>query len=168
MGNIITLNMENFSENEREQLMKLIEKAGDQENNKVWKPKNGEKYWYISDIKIDYYDFQNDSTDRFLYSIGNCFKTKEDAIFACEKAKVIAELKRFAEENNGKLDFKIATKRKYHIEYSACTDTILVNYIYNDVKNEIYFSSEQIARDAIKSIGEDRLKKYYFGFAREV
>ena len=75
---------------------------------------------------------------------------------------------RFAEENNGELDFKSATKRKYHIQYSAYTDAILIDYIYNDVQNEIYFSSEQIARDAIKSIGEDRLKKYYFGFAREV
>ncbi len=98
--------------------------------------------------------------------MGNCFKSKEEAEFAVKRAKVIAELRRFAEENNGELDFQSVTKRKYHIQYSTRTDTILIDYIYNDVQNEIYFSSEQIARDAIKSIGEVR-KKYYFGFARE-
>ena len=164
----ITLNMENLSENEREQLMKLVKKANEQKNSNVWKPEINETYWYVSDRKIDYYDYVNDPTDRFLYAIGNCFKSKEEAEFAFKRAKVIAELKRFAEENNGELDFKSATKRKYHIQYSTHVDAIFIDYIYNDVQNEIYFSSEQIARDAIKSIGEDRLKKYYFGFAREV
>ena len=61
----ITLNMENLSESEREQLIKLVEKANKQENNNVWKLKNKEVYWYVSDRKIDYYDYVNDQTDRF-------------------------------------------------------------------------------------------------------
>lgn len=157
--------MENFSENEREQLMKLIEKAGDQENNKVWKPKNGEKYWYISDIKIDYYDFQDDSADRFLYSIGNCFKTKEDAIFACEKAKVIAELKRFAEENNEReIDWNDWSQYKFSIYCSYLHDDDIQCKESHAHKygNTVYFTSEKIAKAAIEKIGEDRLKKYYF------
>lgn len=38
----ITLNMENLSGDEREQLIKLVEKANKKENNKVWKPGLGD------------------------------------------------------------------------------------------------------------------------------
>ena len=57
--------MENLSENEREQLMKLVKKANEQKNSNVWKPEINETYWYVSDRKIDYYDYVNDQTDRF-------------------------------------------------------------------------------------------------------
>lgn len=163
----ITLNMENLSESEREQLIKLVEKANKQENNNVWKPENNETYWCISDTKIDYYNYTNDRIDRFLYEMGNCFKSKEEAEFAVKRAKVIAELRRFADENNDKLEFKNMYQKKYFIEYGARNDNLHIEYVITNVPVGIYFSSESIARDAIKSIGEVRLKKYYFGFARE-
>ena len=65
MENTITLNMENLSKSEKEQLMKLVKKANKQENNNVWKPENNEIYWYISDTKIDYSNYTNDRIDRF-------------------------------------------------------------------------------------------------------
>ena len=154
----ITLNMENLSGDEREQLIKLVEKANKKENNKVWKPGLGDRYWYIGRSVVDDFVFDNDEMDNFLCSIGNCFKTEEDVLFAIEKAKVIAELKWFAKENN-----KVGINWTYCIYYVYENDSIITYNHSNIIKsNTVYFSSEEIAKAAIKTIGEDRLKKYYF------
>lgn len=69
MKNTITLNMENLSEDEREQLMKLVEKA-----NKMRKPENGEQYYIIYSYGgIDLCVWCDTKEDKGRYSIGNCF-----------------------------------------------------------------------------------------------
>lgn len=48
MENNITVNMENLSEKEREQLMKLIQKSNGSKG-KVWKPDYRRKYFYVNE-----------------------------------------------------------------------------------------------------------------------
>lgn len=84
----ITVNMENLSEEEREQLMKLIEKSNGSKRN-VWKPEGNEKYFFVSGCGvINSCKWINDTTDNGYYEIGNCFKTKEEAEFALEKEEL--------------------------------------------------------------------------------
>lgn len=161
MENNITVNMENLTQDERDILLKLIKKANAE--SKVWKPKLRDDYWFINNRGVDYFNSNEDQIDDFLYSVGNCFKTKEEAEFALERQKVITELKRFAEENNEyELDWHNGKQNKYEIYYDASDEKIDVYWFYTNKRNLIYFSSEKIAREAIKTIGEDRLKKYYF------
>lgn len=161
MKNTITLNMENLSEDEREQLMKLVEKA-----NKMRKPENGEQYYIIYSYGgIDLCVWCDTKEDKGRYSIGNCFKSKEETEFAVEKAKVIAELKRFAEENNEReIDWNDWTQYKFSIYCSYLHDDDIQYKESHAHKygNTVYFTSEKIAKAAVKKIGEDRLKKYYF------
>ena len=99
-NNNITVNMENLSQDERELLLGLNEKANNKES-KVWKPGLEEGYYCINKLgRVQYYISDDDKADEILYEIGNCFKTKEEAEFALERQKVIIELKRFALENN--------------------------------------------------------------------
>lgn len=52
-----------------------------------WKPKKDETYWCIfiySEIIINSYEWDNDSFDKKMFDIGNCFPS-------CEKAKAAAE-----------------------------------------------------------------------------
>lgn len=164
MENNITVNMENLSEKEREQLMKLIQKSNGSKG-KMWKPEDNEKYFYVSGRGvINICRWINDTTDNGCYEIGNCFKTKEEAEFALEKAKVEAELRRFAEENNEyEIDWEDDDQEKWFIYYNC--DTKKIDIIYNTVLKThcIYFSSKKIAKQAIDYIGEERLKKYYLG-----
>ncbi len=164
MENNITVNMENLSEEEREQLMKLIKKSNGCKR-KVWKPENNETYFYISGHgRINYHKWNNDSTDNRYYGIGNCFQTKEEAEFALEKVKVETELRRFAEENNEyQIDWKNRNQNKWFIYYNYVMKNIGV--VYDTVLRThcIYFSSKEIAEQAIDYIGEERLKKYYLG-----
>ena len=100
MENNISVNLENLSEEEREQLMKLIQKSNGCKR-KVWKPEYGEFYFYISKYgAVGNSIWENDHVDNGCYGIGNCFKTEEEAEFSLEKAKVETELRRFAEKNN--------------------------------------------------------------------
>ena len=164
MNETITINMENLSEEERKQLIELVEKSN-KEHNKVWKPADREKYYYIrNDGDIYKAFFENySSVDCDNYSIGNCFRTEKEANFAVEKLKVIADLKRFAEGKNDKeLDWNDVTQSKYWLQYDCNQNKILIFENQFLKHNDIYFSSEKIAKEAIETIGKGRIKKYYF------
>lgn len=160
----ITVNMENLSNEERTTLLSLIEKAS-KPKNKVWKPEENETYYYICSYcnieKDTYYDINiKNNIHKNRYAIGNCFKTKEEAEFAFERQKVITELKRFALEHNEKeIDWSDG-KPKWLI-YSN-RNHVGFKYVNLLKENNIYFTSEKITQAAIKEIGEERLKKYYF------
>lgn len=163
MENNITVNMENLSEEEREQLMKIIKKSNGCKR-KVWKPECNKKYWIINGFRVVDSSWYNDNVDYGCYEIGNCFKTEKEAKFALEKLKVEAELRRFAEENNEcEIDWTDKKHEKWFMYYNC--DMKKIDIIYNTVLKThcIYFSSKKIAKQAIDYIGEERLKKYYLG-----
>lgn len=164
MENNITVNMENLSEEEREQLMKIIKKSNGSKRN-IWKPEYDEGYFYVSGYGIVGSNvWINAYIDNGYYEIGNCFKTEEEADFALEKLKVEAELRRFTEENNEyEIDWKDDDQEKWFMYYNC--DMKKIDIIYNTVLKThcIYFSSKKIAKQAIDYIGEERLKKYYLG-----
>ena len=119
-------------------------------------PQDGDEYWYIDDAG----DILNEKWDGLDFEIerlefGNIFKTKDQAEFAAEKLKVEAELRKFSRpflwgtENTAILfdgdDFKFDT-RLAHV-----------------FQGTIYFETENKAKQAIQSVGEERIKKYIFG-----
>lgn len=67
---------------------------------KVWKPNKNEKYCYIGGDGDIYHTVNvNLTVDDCIFSIGNYFKTDEEAEHMVEKLKVIKELQDFAIEN---------------------------------------------------------------------
>lgn len=134
---------------------------------KWWKPKFDETYWSIKPwtgaIRTCYNEAKADETAK---SIGFCFQTKEQAEFMFEKLKVIHELEKFAYENNEEeeIDFNKPQTRHF-ICYDIRDKKVDIDWSSTlfFMPFNIYFSSEEIARKAIETIGEDRIKKYYFG-----
>lgn len=169
----LNVNMENLTEEERNQLLALVKKSTE-EKPKVWKPKDDEEYYYIlpngtvsheskfyKPLYANHYrNYLSNKEGR--YSIGNCYRTEKEALFALNKQKVITELKRFAQEHNEKIDWNNDDQPKYHLCYSYFSDSILISFAYYKKLNVISFTSREIAQQAIKTIGADRLKKYYF------
>ena len=133
---------------------------------KDWKPKKGDKYYYIGSAgSIFNYDCREDILDVAHRNIGNYFKTEEDAKHMVEKFKVIRELQKFANENNEeKIDWKNFNQCKYKIFYDAEDEDLYVDYSIQCESEpfNIYFTSFKIAKRAIEAVGEDRIKKYYF------
>ena len=132
-----------------------------------WKPKFDETYWSITPwsgaVRTCYNDHK---VDGIAMSMGLCFQTEEQADFMVEKLKVIHELEKFAFENNEEeIDWNNEKQRKFFLYYSYSANQVLVNYVISMKENpfNIYFTSTEIAEKAIETIGEDRIKKYYFG-----
>lgn len=162
----INVNLSNLSEEEKEQLIKLIKKAN-QKSKKRWRGEEDDHYYFISDcgeILCDYEEkFDGDS---YHYQSGNYFKTEEEAEFELNRRLVYQELKDYAlEHNEENVDWSDSKKRKWFITYSHSKfGGVLTDFCSNcqDLE-QIYFNSRKIACDAIQSVGEDRIRKYLFG-----
>lgn len=125
-------------------------------------PKDGDKYWYIGKIGTGCWGVWEDSSvDKHLKSIGNVFETEGEAEFAVEKLKVEAELRKFSRPfKRGRFNHYIFIDTDgNHLEVNSL--------IYGQPQGTIYFESEEKAKQAIQSVGEDRIKKYIFGVEAE-
>lgn len=130
-----------------------------------WKPREGELYFYINsngEIEYRYYKNRNINDKRRICNIGNYFKTDEEADHTMEKLKVIRELQDLSNIKFNMSNFK--NNKIYFIAYDFTENRIvpLFNNICRSIPFNIYFTSLEIAKEAIKKIGEDRIKKYYF------
>ena len=166
MNEQIIVNLNNLTEGEREQFKKLLEKAN--KENRVWKPEDREKYYYIDGYSCatkDSWEGLEVDIDRF--DIGNAFKTREEAEIALERARVKAELQKYALEHNDP-EKEAWDGNNFHFEI-ACgylsKECICVSTNTGPYRGEsiTYFTSKEIAEGAIKSVGKDRILKYLFG-----
>lgn len=136
---------------------------------KVWKPEVGSSYYIVASngevvkfLRTTYneYDFLGN------ISIGNCFRTEEEAEFAAERLKVISEIEQFAKENNPPEFKQNSFNEKWILIIRLGSDKIYPTLFYS-ICPMISFATEEIASAAINQIGIDRLKKYYFGISTE-
>ena len=84
MNEQITVNLNNLTEEEREQFKTLVDKGRGKSSREscVWKPKKGEVYYYINDCNVSIADFWNNVyVDKDRWKIGNIFKTEKEADF---------------------------------------------------------------------------------------
>ena len=121
-------------------------------------PQVGDAYWYINPLGFAFHDeWSGFITERHKIEIGNVFKTKEQADFAVEKLKVEAELRKFSRPyEQGKFN--------YYLFFNIENDSLDTHFTsYCPPQGSIYFESEEKVQQAIKSAGEERIKKYLFG-----
>ena len=151
----IKINMENLSQEEREQLLKLVEK-GQKPVEREW-PQEGEEY-FVSDSDgtglIEPYTWRDDKFDHYHWQIGDCFRTKEEAEWYREHLKVCAELRRMAD---GKVKDGVRVELNYNIEGGVSA----LRYCKFQACPYI-FATRESAKKAIDTIGAERLKKYWF------
>lgn len=161
--NELKVNFENLTEKERAELLKLVEKAN-KPKSKVWKPENNELYYYSYNDKTNSDCWNGVDIDNSRYAIGNCFKTEEEAQNAVERLKIRAELQRYADEHNEPIDWKNNKQDKWYIRFHYWNKTVDYDYVAMARDTfQIYFSSEEVAKAAVQSVGEERIKKYLFG-----
>lgn len=74
-------------------------------------------------------------------------------------------MKKYAKEFSDE-EWKDNKTQKYYIVYRYSGDyirSILTYLTYTSKDNVLYFESPEKAQEAIDAVGEDRIKKYYFG-----
>ena len=153
--------MEKYGEYEvKDGFMDLLEKP---KPKSVWDLKNGDVYYFLTSYGyVMKTVWVNTDADNEKLSIGNEFLTEEDAEFARERLKVIAELKRYAKEFSDEEwsnDFYV----KYYIAYECSRKEIVFLSTVTTNRGDIYFCEKEKAKEAVDAIGEERIKKYYFG-----
>jgi hypothetical protein len=126
-----------------------------------WKPENNTMYWYMYNggaiACVPWYD---DEADHDFFAIGNCFRTKEDAKFAVERLKVIAELKEYAETKERS---NTAGVQHWHLAYDLSTREVVGTFSFSMLNGDIFFENEKTLQKAIDAVGKERIKKYYLG-----
>lgn len=157
----IKVNLDNLTNEERETLLKLVEKGN--KTNK--KRERLETYYFISDKGAICCKSALGAVNEIRYRLGNYFQTKEEAEFAREKQLIYQKLKDYAlEHNTEEIDWNNFNQFKWFIKYDNNCE--IIRYCWTrflNCMNQIYFTSEEIARAAVEEIGEDNIKKYLFG-----
>lgn len=148
---------------------KLAEAEKIEVDNKRWKPKEREIYYYVEpNGDIDSCEWMtaiyDGPFDDWHYLTGNCFKTEEEAEEYKKQIEYTAHYKNYIEEHSEPLDWNDERQKKYYAGFGYEENEIGV-YCYFTWKTQgtIYATSEQIIWDAIKEIGEDNFKKYVLG-----
>lgn len=159
----IKLSLENLSKEEREQLMQLVEKANKPKPGR-WKPNRGELYYHIlSNGEVNTCRWDDYSTEKERFAIGNVFKTKKEAEFAVEKRKVEVELQDIADElNEGWVpNWNDKGTNKYIIAYNADNGRVEATLSRYIKIRGACFKTEDIANEAIRRVGKGCITKYY-------
>lgn len=151
---------------EKEKQLKEILGIKEIKKSKKWKPELNERYYIVTTrltVGEAFYTVHDEINDARLF-VNNCFKTKEEAEFHLEKLKVYHELKLFADDNNEEIDWKNEEIKKWFFYFDHSTLVIHYDYYFHlQHIGDIYFSSKELAEQAIEKVGEDRIKKYLFG-----
>lgn len=121
-------------------------------------PQEGYEFWFItSSGDVARMFWHDDLGQEQSLSIGNVFKTSEEAEFAVEKLKVEAELRKFSRpfkygEDNLTLNYQHESKGLLNVAAHS---------FYQDI-GEFYFDNNDKVNEARRAVGEDRIKKYIF------
>lgn len=162
--NELTINLQNVSEEDKKVLLAILEKSQKKES-KVWKPKDREQCYRMycdGEIGNIIYDSECNSCKDGL-SLGFIAKTKQELLNKREKLKIEKRLEDFVKEYNDRTITWDGEHDNWYIYYDFDDNEICLDWENNTKSNSIYFSSKEIAQFAINYIGEDRLKKYWFG-----
>lgn len=96
--------------------------------------------------------------------IGLVTLTEEELEFKRESMKVYEELKHFAKEFTYEDWYKQSVHKYYlYANYDpfGCYIDICIEESYLHKNSGLYFESKEKAREAIKAVGKERIKKYY-------
>lgn len=136
-----------------------LDKVEIEPESRRWKPKRGQTYYFITaTAEIISNTWNEGYYDILRFAIDNVFETYEEAEFEIERLKVIAELKEFAEPDDSPWNSESV---HYYIDYIIQSSQISISSVWCSQHLDIYFKSIERAREAIKAVGEDRIKKYY-------
>lgn len=146
----------------RKQMIEELQGQVESEDNPktIWdlKIEDGEGYYRLfGDGDINKLVFNTDNGE-CTRDMGNAFLTREEAEFEREKRKIESIMRKYSRPfEEGEVN--------YFLAYNHESEAIDVDYYWSINNGLPYFESEEIVQKVIDEIGEDRLRKYWFGVA---
>lgn len=163
----LNISLSDMSDEDKNILFAIIKKYSQNESDGRCKPQAGEKYYYIaSGGNVCVTTWRNNIYDKRRFDVKNCFEAKEEAANETEKLKIFTELKSFADENNeSQIDWANIKQRKYVICLNKNNNEIIYSRVttFCFCSNLAYFTSENVAKAAVKHVGAEKILKHVFG-----
>ena len=131
-----------------DELMEMIKPKGN------WKPKNGEKYYFIiSSLEIIYETYVNAESDNNRLSKRNCYKTEEEAKFALD-------MYNFCKERSFKPDWGDGNQKKYFLSLEG--NKVVTDYLFSYRHFlPFYYPTSEAVKEIIDKYSFEEIKKYY-------
>ena len=149
---------EEFKKELNEEVKQMIKEADQGQVKSIWdlKTKDEEEYYRLYHNGAIILCAFSSSIDRLFRYLGNAFLTKEEAEFELERRKIEAVMRKYSRPfEDGKTNYFLVCNRG--------GKTAEIDYYWSIDCGVPCFESEEIAQKVIDEIGEDRLKKYWFG-----
>lgn len=134
------------------------------EESKRWRAVNGGGYWFVNaDNLADWAQEGYDIYDDFRYYSHNYFRTQEEAETYAHVLQTETLLKKYADEHNKKFEDDV----KYYLYLADKSDLwegyvkvqgVCTNLCFRP--RQVWFSSMDIALNAINEIGKKRIEEY--------
>lgn len=134
------------------------------DENKRWRAEKNGEYWYVNQFGVAIISREEGGSmyDDTLYYSHNYFRTKEEAEKYAKVLETEMLLRQFADEHNYKtVDWGNMEEEKWYMSYKYDERDIAfyLMYLARD-PNTVYFNSRNLAREAVKTIGRDRVIEY--------
>ena len=142
--------------NKLEQELNELKKQAENYKPKYWKPKNGEKAWYIENDDICSSCQWISPTDKTLVTLGNVFQTEEEAKKELELRLATQRLKEAIwEANNG--EFIKFIPGILNITINTYNNILQIDYCTNIQSNQnwIYIKDRETAEKVLKENRKD-------------
>lgn len=138
------------------------EEKENKSTNKRWRAEKRDTYWFVDGDGIPKWWYEcNRDFDGFYYDTHNYFQTEEEARRYAKVLETERQLKKFADEHNSEIDWTNINQGKYYLSYSYSYYRVsIADRHWTKDSRTIYFSSEEIAQQAIDEIGTDKIKEY--------
>lgn len=149
---------EAFKKELNKEVKQMIKEANQGQVKSIWDLKKGdeEKYYRLYNNGTIVLTTFESSMDRLFRYLGNAFLTKEEAEFMKERRSIEAIMRKYSRPF-------VDGKTNYFLACSRDSKAVVVDYYWNIDYGIPCFESKEIAQQVINEIGEDRLKKYWFG-----
>jgi hypothetical protein len=145
-----------------EQIERLKQFIEEQDKPKVWKPEEGEKYYFVHrDGSVLYYGWKGDEIDINYYSMGNCYKTRAEAEQALKtgwiaKRQAEVRIERYCVENGIRIvsveDMRDLYVQKHYAYYNYDAQKFECgNWGCTCTSNLIHFYTEKDAQRVIQA-----------------
>lgn len=162
----LNVNLENLTNEEREALMKLVEKSQEKKS-RVWKPSDCELYWSMDSSLVFNSRWYDCEIDKERYECGNCFRTREEAEEELTRRQMLTKWKRLSieagEDENKWKHRENGWPKHWYVFFDEFEKVINCGANDGYHSESTYFPSKQSLLAAISELGEENVKKYILG-----
>lgn len=124
-----------------------------------------ERYYFVSEGgRVKYFKDLNDNYDDDKFNTLNYFNNKNYAEYVAFKENLMRKMDKFAWEHNARVINWERNSKKYYITFDIDIKNLVVCWRVSYKSNDVFFTSKEIAKKALKEFKDDLIKLYTWEF----